>query len=126
MLTSVLRVILRVKERCYTEQELPGTWLTLKRGAEHASLDGWLPFFCMQGLKTYNRELSVALLTNMYQDDADFTNTFRALSSIPTRCEAADSDELPSSLAQVEFTRAVDAGEATPPVTAGCSPDTVR
>lgn len=41
--------------------------------------------------------MAVALLTAMYEDDADFTNTFRALGSITT----AGEDELPASLAEV-------------------------
>lgn len=51
----------------------------------------------MQGLKQYKRDVAVALLTAMYEDDADFTNTFRALGSITT----AGDDELPASLAEV-------------------------
>ena len=40
--------------------------------------------------------MAVSLLTAMYEDDADFTNTFRALSGVST----SDSDDLPSSLAE--------------------------
>eukprot|EP01026_Neomeris_dumetosa_P044757 TRINITY_DN37913_c0_g1_i2.p2 TRINITY_DN37913_c0_g1~~TRINITY_DN37913_c0_g1_i2.p2 ORF type:complete len:263 (-),score=26.92 TRINITY_DN37913_c0_g1_i2:292-1080(-) len=36
------------------------------------------------GLKNYDGELIKKLMQNMYEDDADFTNTFRALSSIST------------------------------------------
>ena len=34
------------------------------------------------GLKEYNRDLSVGLLTAMYEDKADFTNSFRALADV--------------------------------------------
>lgn len=34
------------------------------------------------GLKTYNKELAVGLVTLMYEDKADFTNTFRALATV--------------------------------------------
>ena len=51
----------------------------------------------IQGLNKYNREVAVALLTAMYEDDADFTNTFRALGGVST----SGTDELPASLAEV-------------------------
>ena len=50
-----------------------------------------------QGLKKYDRDVAVALLTAMYEDDADFTNTFRALSGVST----SGADDLPASLAEV-------------------------
>ncbi len=50
-----------------------------------------------QGLKKYNRDVAVALLTAMYEDDADFTNTFRGLSGVST----GGADDLPASLAEV-------------------------
>ena len=34
------------------------------------------------GLTKYDRELAVGLVTLMYEDKADFTNTFRALASV--------------------------------------------
>ena len=54
---------------------------------------------CMmtQGLKQYDRDVAVALLTAMYEDDADFTNTFRALSGVST----SGTDDIPDSLAEV-------------------------
>ena len=51
----------------------------------------------LQGLKKYDRDVAVALLTAMYEDDADFTNTFRALSGVST----SGDDDLPTSLAKV-------------------------
>lgn len=48
------------------------------------------------GLKAYNRDVAVGLLTAMYEDDADFSNTFRALSGIST----AGTEPLPQSLAE--------------------------
>lgn len=50
------------------------------------------------GLPTYNRDIAVGLLTNMYQDDADFTNTFRALSDISVD---DPEDSMPTSLSKV-------------------------
>ena len=52
---------------------------------------------CPQGLKKYDRDVAVALLTAMYEDDADFTNTFRALSGVST----SGTDDLPVSLSEV-------------------------
>lgn len=50
------------------------------------------------GMTEYDRELAVELLTNMYQDDADFTNTFRSLSDVST----SDAEEsIPESLQKV-------------------------
>lgn len=54
------------------------------------------------GLKEYNRELSVGLLTAMYEDRADFTNSFRALADISVD-DAADS--IPESLQAVSPTK---------------------
>ena len=36
------------------------------------------------GLLRYHKEVATGLLANMYEDEADFTNTFRALASIPS------------------------------------------
>jgi hypothetical protein len=41
------------------------------------------------GLKEYNRDLAIGLLTLMYEDKTDFTNTYRALASV----RAGDADE---------------------------------
>lgn len=51
------------------------------------------------GLRTYSRDLSVRLLTAMYEDRADFTNTFRALADVSTSDEK---EALPDSLRQVQ------------------------
>lgn len=53
------------------------------------------------GLKSFDRELSVRLLTAMYEDKADFTNTFRALSDVSIG-DAPDS--MPDSLRNVSPT----------------------
>lgn len=45
------------------------------------------------GLAKYDSDLAVKLLKNMFTDGADFTNTFRALSSID--CNSADSRDVP-------------------------------
>lgn len=50
------------------------------------------------GLKEYNRDLSVKLLTNMYEDKADFTNTFRALADVSVNDPA---DSIPESVRAV-------------------------
>ena len=50
------------------------------------------------GLKDYDRELSVNLLTAMYEDRADFTNSFRALADVST---SDPEDSIPSSLRSV-------------------------
>ena len=34
------------------------------------------------GLREYRKELAVGLVTLMYEDKADFTNTFRAMASV--------------------------------------------
>lgn len=49
------------------------------------------------GLRSYDRDLSAGLMTLMYEDSADFTNTFRALSSV----SAEGGDEIPGQLQQV-------------------------
>jgi hypothetical protein len=54
-----------------------------------------------QGLKEYNKELAVGLLSAMYEDDADFTNTFRALGSITSQPADGDEDGVPAPLLQV-------------------------
>ena len=53
------------------------------------------------GLQEYNRNLSVGLLTAMYEDNADFTNSFRALADVS---EADPADSMPASLKSVSFT----------------------
>lgn len=52
------------------------------------------------GLKSYHRELSVRLLTAMYEDQADFTNTFRALAEVSVDDASAS---LPEALRQVRI-----------------------
>lgn len=39
------------------------------------------------GLKSHDDELLNGFMRNMYEDDADFTNTFRALRSVPSQEE---------------------------------------
>ncbi|MEW5306788.1 MAG: hypothetical protein WDW36_009226 [Sanguina aurantia] len=51
------------------------------------------------GLKSHDDELLNGFMRNMYEDDADFTNTFRALRSVPSR-ESLGGQELPSRLLQ--------------------------
>jgi len=54
------------------------------------------------GLRTYNAKLSTELMKLMYEDDADFTNTFRALGSIPAVSSIVTDEatqKLPQSLA---------------------------
>eukprot|EP00887_Chlorella_sp_A99_P003723 scaffold7.g3723.t1 len=55
------------------------------------------------GLRQYDKELAVGLMRNMYEDAADYTNTFRALSRVPSRPGPADdvdsSSGLPAALA---------------------------
>ena len=50
------------------------------------------------GLETFNRELVVRLLTAMYEDKADFTNSFRSLSDVS---EDDAPDSIPDSLRNV-------------------------
>ena len=50
------------------------------------------------GLKDYDRDLSVGLLTAMYEDKADFTNSFRALADVSVNDSA---DSMPDSLRAV-------------------------
>lgn len=54
-----------------------------------------------QGLRKYNKELSVDLLTAMYEEDADFTNTFRALGGVSAQPADTDADGVPASLQKV-------------------------
>eukprot|EP00884_Botryococcus_braunii_P018806 jgi/Botrbrau1/5609/Bobra.97_2s0032.1 len=59
------------------------------QAAVEAFLDTMLPEYEARGarkmgLKSYNKDLAVGLLTTMYEDRADFTNTYRALSSVST------------------------------------------
>ena len=37
------------------------------------------------GLRSYDKTLAIELQKNMYEDDADFTNTWRALADISTQ-----------------------------------------
>jgi uncharacterized protein YdiU (UPF0061 family) len=53
------------------------------------------------GLKEYNKELAVGLLSAMYEDDADFTNTFRALGKIASQPTGDDADGMPAPLLRV-------------------------
>ncbi len=50
------------------------------------------------GLKEYRKELAVGLITLMYEDKADFTNTFRAMSSVSASDEPGT---VPEKLEQV-------------------------
>jgi len=51
------------------------------------------------GLKTYDRELANGLFKAMYEDSADYTNTFRALSSVSMATPpSGDDGEIPSEL----------------------------
>jgi uncharacterized protein YdiU (UPF0061 family) len=52
------------------------------------------------GLNEYNKELAVGLLSAMYEDDADFTNTFRALGSITLQPADGEEDGVPAPLLQ--------------------------
>ena len=54
----------------------------------------------MQGLKEYSKELAVGLLSAMYEDDADFTNTFRALGSVTSQPADSEEDGVPAPLLQ--------------------------
>lgn len=54
------------------------------------------------GLVAYNRDLSVGLMKLMHEDETDFTNTFRALSSVSTiQPEGEDDAQIPPELASV-------------------------
>lgn len=55
----------------------------------------------MQGLKEYSKDLAVGLLSAMYEDDADFTNTFRALGRVTAQAAEDDVDGVPAPLLQV-------------------------
>ncbi|GMH32852.1 hypothetical protein BSKO_00686 [Bryopsis sp. KO-2023] len=51
------------------------------------------------GLVAYNKELSGELMKNMFEDEADFTNTFRAMSSVTTTPPEGESmDFIPEQL----------------------------
>ncbi len=52
------------------------------------------------GMQEYNRDLSVGLLTAMYEDRADFTNSFRALADVSVDDQA---DSMPDSLRAVRL-----------------------
>jgi hypothetical protein len=54
-----------------------------------------------QGLSGYSKELAVGLLSAMYEDDADFTNTFRALGGVSSQPADGDADGVPASLLKV-------------------------
>ena len=54
-----------------------------------------------QGLKEYSKELAVGLLSAMYEDDADFTNTFRALGGVASQPSDRDDDGVPAPLMKV-------------------------
>lgn len=43
----------------------------------------------------------MGLLSAMYEDDADFTNTFRALGSVPSQPADSDEDGIPAPLLKV-------------------------
>jgi len=53
---------------------------------------------CKLGLKEYRKELSVGLITLMYEDKADFTNMFRAMASVSASDEPGS---VPEALDQV-------------------------
>lgn len=53
------------------------------------------------GLKDLDKELLNDLLKCMYEDEADYTNTFRALSSVQYSNSSNHEDEIPNSLKQV-------------------------
>jgi uncharacterized protein YdiU (UPF0061 family) len=50
------------------------------------------------GLSKYDRDLAVGLVTIMYEDKADFTNTFRALASVS---DSDDPGSIPAPLEEV-------------------------
>lgn len=51
------------------------------------------------GLQEYRKELAVGLITLMFEDKADFTNTFRAMTSVSARDEPGT---VPEALDQVK------------------------
>lgn len=53
------------------------------------------------GLTVYDKELSTSLMTLMYEDAADFTNTFRAMSRVSCEEEAGDVQGVPAALADM-------------------------
>lgn len=56
---------------------------------------------CRQGLEAYNKDVAVTLLGAMYADAADFTNTFRSLSSVSSLPSDEDIDGIPATLFKV-------------------------
>jgi len=50
------------------------------------------------GLLTYNKDVAVALMGAMYEDDADFTNTFRSLGRVSSSPADDDIDGVPAAL----------------------------
>ena len=50
------------------------------------------------GLLSYDRTLAIDLMKCMYEDDADFTNTFRALSSVSSKEPEGGEQELPEGI----------------------------
>jgi serine/tyrosine/threonine adenylyltransferase len=53
------------------------------------------------GLKAYDKSLAVELLKLMYEDDADFTNTFRSLGLVASKAEDGEEDGMPLALTAV-------------------------
>lgn len=54
------------------------------------------------GLRSYQRDLSVQLLSAMYTDRADFTNTFRALADVSV---ADETGSIPEAIRRVGHTK---------------------
>ena len=52
------------------------------------------------GLREYRKELAVGLITLMYEDKADFTNTFRAMASV---CADDEPSTVPAALNEVRL-----------------------
>lgn len=53
------------------------------------------------GMKTYDGKLAEDLLKEMFEDAVDYTNTFRALSSVEAAPTSGDDGEIPAVLAEV-------------------------
>ena len=71
---------------------------------------GWsgLAFICCrQGLEVYNKDVAVTLLGAMYADAADFTNTFRSLSSVSSLPSDEDINGIPAALFKVPAFRGI-------------------